>query len=212
MELVGLLGLLGFLVGAGWLLVAVIKKREKETPVGLLVIGLIVFFVGIAFTPSSDEGKEQVIDTTVETSVIEETKKSSVEKTEEEKESKDEFDLEIDEINKYVAEHLEHNKGWALGTIDDNANPIDNGEPNHEYGIWLYVNSIVYNGNDVEVQVTADFLDFTEDEKNEIGKSSQGIVMSFGVLDKRPHVFVFNGENSYGGSTILDAMKFKWIK
>lgn len=122
--------------------------------------------------------------------------------------SNDKFSAANAEIN----EHLEQQKGWALGTIDENANPIENGTPNSEYNIWLYVNSVIYNGSNVEVQVTADFKNFTESEKNTIASSSQGMVMTYATLDSLPRVSVKNGDIEYGGSKVLSANNYSWNK
>ncbi|MFC0278139.1 hypothetical protein ACFFH2_15805 [Enterococcus devriesei] len=121
-------------------------------------------------------------------------------------------DQKYSQINSEIEKHLEENQGWAMGTIDRNGNPIENGEPNPEYANWIYVRSITYNGSDIEVQVTADFQSLTEIEKNSLGSSCQGMTVSYGALSERPPLYVYNGENSYGGSKILSTNKFTWYK
>lgn len=212
MALIGLLGFVGLIVGLVWLVVALIFKKEKKKPIITLVVGLIALIVGMVNTSSSDS-KEDASDkassseTTTTTTVESKTKESTTEKSTSSSKSDD---ADLDAINKEIATHLEQNKGWALGTIDENANPIENGEPNPDYAIWPYVNSITYTGKDLEVQVTADFLDFSDSEKEQVASSAQGIAMSYGLLEERPHVYIYNGENAYGRSTVLDATKYKW--
>ena len=115
-----------------------------------------------------------------------------------------------EEANNEISENLRLKQGWASGTIDSDGNPTDNDTPNPEYSNWMYVNSIVYTGTNIEVQVTADFQSFSSSEKDLLASSSQGIVMSNTDLTERPHIFFFNGENSYGGSKVFSANEYKW--
>lgn len=131
-------------------------------------------------------------------------------KEEDQKNKSKEEQEKINTINNEAAEHLKLNQGWAYGTIDENGNPTDNGEPNPEYTPWLFVHSIKYDGSNIDVKVTADFLELYDSEKDSLASSIQGVVMSYGSLDERPHLYVYNGENSYGGSKILSSNEFKW--
>lgn len=118
---------------------------------------------------------------------------------------------EYAEINNEIDDLLKENKGWALGTIDENATPIENGTPNPEYAIWIYVKSIIYTGSDVEVQVTADFKNLSIKEKNELASSCQSIAMACIRGDyKIPAIYFYNGEDAYGGSKITDRNSYKW--
>ena len=119
-------------------------------------------------------------------------------------------DPELAEINKEIDDHLKLNQGWALGTIDENGNSIENGTPNDDYQNWLIVNSIKWTGTDIEVQVTEDFKDLTTDEKDTLASSIQGAVMSYSLQDERAHIYFYNGENALGRSTVLSATKYKW--
>lgn len=117
---------------------------------------------------------------------------------------------ETNEISQYIDQHLKDNQGWASGTIDENGNPIENGQPNPDYANWLYVQSIKYDGTNIDVQVTSDFQSLSDEEKADLASSSQGIVMSYADLTTRPHIYFYNGENSLGGSKVLSATDFKW--
>lgn len=142
-----------------------------------------------------------------------EIEKEQTKKVEEEKAEKEENDMDQESINytnEQLEEHLLQNKGWALGTIDENANEIENGTPNIDYANWLYVSSITYDGQNVEVQVTADFKDFSETDKNEIASSAQGMTSSYANLSSRPFVTISNGDTVYGRSKVLSVNEYKW--
>lgn len=143
------------------------------------------------------------------TSTGEKTKSSSKAATPSNSMSEDLSD-DLKETNKLIEQHLKENQGWALGTIDNNGNPTEDGEPNIEYANWLYVRSIKYTGDSVEVQVTADFKALTKKEKNTIASSIQGIVMSYGLLESRPSIYIYNGENAYGNSKLLSPSEYTW--
>ncbi|MFL2124017.1 hypothetical protein ACEN4K_03575 [Marinilactibacillus psychrotolerans] len=178
---------------------------------------IIVIIIGGAALGSTEEeasenteaSEEKPVEKDVKEEIVEEPKEDVVE---EEKiiENDDTNDDDLSKINEEIAISLEQNQGWALGTIDSDGNEIENGEPNNEYGPWLYVQSITYTGDDVEVQVTADFKTLTKSEKDMIASSSQGIVQSYANIDIRPRVYVYNGENSLGGSKTLSANEYNW--
>ena len=123
---------------------------------------------------------------------------------------KQEEEQKYAETNALIDQDLKLNQGWAMGTIDRNGNPTSAGTPNPDYTNWMYVQSIKYDGSDIDMQVTADFQTLSESDKDSLASSAQGIVMSNEALDTRPHIYVYNGENSYGGSRILSANEFKW--
>lgn len=137
----------------------------------------------------------------------------NLQKEEEAKESaikeEAETEMELNEINNMISSHLEDNKGWALGTIDENGNETNDGEANPDYQKWLFVNAVEYTGNDIEVQVTEDFKTLSETEKNELASSAQGMVMSY-ADENRLSVYFFNGEESLGGSKMLDKNDYSW--
>lgn len=116
------------------------------------------------------------------------------------------------EINEELKKYLDVNKGWALGTLNSYGEPTENGSPNPEYKNWVYVKSIIYSDDSVDMQVTADFLSLSTAEKDKLASSAQGMTASIALLDDRPHIYVYNGDNSYGGSKILSANKYKWSK
>lgn len=142
----------------------------------------------------------------VQESIDQEQNQKSIEQ---EKKASEENET-LKQVNNEIAKHISDNQGWALGNIDRDGNPTDSGTPNADYTNWLFINSINYNGMSADIQVTADFLNLSESEKNEISSSIQNIIISYAGLDSKPAIYVYNGENSYGGSRLLDKNSFKW--
>ena len=183
---------------------------------------IIVLVIGTIGSEGSDNEKEE----TAKNSTEETTVASSTESSETVEESSSEviesstttvestvksseMDANWKDVNDLIAQHIEDNKGWALGTIDENGNPIENGEPNLEYANWLYVQSITADGSGGIMNVTADFQGLSETEKNNLASAAQGIVSSYSN-EPRAFLEVRNGENAYGHSKILDNTEFKW--
>ena len=48
--LIVFVGLLVFFPSTGWLIVSLIKKREKKKPALTLLAGLLIFFFGVLYT------------------------------------------------------------------------------------------------------------------------------------------------------------------
>src|SRR5699024_9718762 len=77
-----------------------------------------------------EESKEEEKDT---------TEVSDDEENEENKEDdKNQDDEQIDDINTELAEFMEQNKGFALGTLDENGEPTEDGESNPDFAWSLY--------------------------------------------------------------------------
>ncbi|MGL4697085.1 hypothetical protein [Enterococcus larvae] len=228
--MLAVVGLLLFVIGSGLFVFGIIKifiKSKKRTRSSTLFISGAVFFLIGSFIlyqvgssdneiakkeseeaekKSTSKSESRVSEIPSSSVALETSSSESVISTEQETQPNEELTL----INSEIQEHLDLNKGWALGTIDENGNAIEGGTPNAEYANWIYVNSITYDGSQVDVQVTADFLSLSESEKNSLASSCQGIAMSNALLDSRPSIYFYNGENSYGHTKILDKNSYTW--
>lgn len=174
------------------------KKQvdEKETP---------------EVSDDNEESKEAEKDT---------TEVSDDEENEENKEDdKNQDDEQIDDINAELAEFMEQNKGFALGTLDENGEPTEDGEPNPDFAWSLYVHELIYNGNDLEMKTDAGFLDLSDAERTEVANRAQNIGNSvIGMYEdwdinkyqNRLFLTVSNGKNVLGNSKIIDVTEFKW--
>lgn len=50
-QLVTVLGLFGFAIGVGWMIVELIKKRRWKPPLAIVMVSVIAFLVGVLITP-----------------------------------------------------------------------------------------------------------------------------------------------------------------
>lgn len=114
------------------------------------------------------------------------------------------------DVNTELEELLRLNKGWASGTIDENGNDIENGTPADTYAIWTHVNSITYDGTNINVQVTADFNNFSEEEKNELSSNCQGAAMGYAEIETIPNIHFYVEENLIGESEESNAISYQW--
>lgn len=133
----------------------------------------------------------------------------------EEKKSKKKTEKKTDytEANKTIAEHLKEDQGFALGTLDNDGNPTENGTPNDSFAWSLVVTEIKFDDiGDLEVRVTADFESLSDDDKTEIARSCQNIGVLYGGDPdyKKPFTTVYLGENALGHSKILTSTDFTW--
>lgn len=209
-------GVLLFLVGAVGTWYFIKKKPDKNNrniSIGLLAVGiaLIVIFTEDTEEVATESSEAKVEQAESSSSEVENQASSEVvEESSEELSEVVEETTDWVETNELIAEHIELNKGWALGTIDENGNPIENGEPNPDYRNWLYVNNLTVDNSGAILNVTADFQDLSEMEKNALASAAQGIVMSYGGEPRRTFLEVRNGDTLYGSSKILDTTEFKW--
>ncbi|WP_461198502.1 hypothetical protein [Enterococcus sp. N249-2] len=116
---------------------------------------------------------------------------------------------EIKEINDLLVRYIEENQGFALGTLDSNGKPTENGTPDDFFAPWLIIRSIEYTGSDIQANVTADFEYFSTQEKDSLALSMQNAVGVF-TGDFFLPVYVYNGENALGHSKLLDSRSYTW--
>lgn len=232
MEVLVFLGFLGFIIGVLLLILSFIKRNKKTSSLIVILCSFIIFFVGVLNMPANtsstssttasstgvsassasapnDSSSNSSTTPSAEENYQNTTKVSAEDNHLSDSERKIENE-EYEEINELIAQHLKDNQGWALGTIDNMGNPVEDGTPDPEYAVWPFVRSITWNGSDVEVQVTADFQNFTKAEKELVASSSQGIAMSYAELSDRPSVYIYNGETSYGHSGIINRNSYTW--
>ena len=60
-ALFGVLGLLGFMVGLGWLIISLIRKKPKKVPGIVLVVSLFLFIGAVATTPEPSDVEPNVV-------------------------------------------------------------------------------------------------------------------------------------------------------
>ena len=179
-----------------------------------VVVVLVIGAFGGTDEPETEvEPKEPETEEVVEK---EEPESEEIEETEEE-EPKEETDLE--EINKRIAEEIELSQDFALGNVDENGEPTDDGEPSEEFAWSLFVRELTYDGDWLEMQTDNGFKELSDNEKTSIANYAQNIANSVigGIEEweptdyqKRISLTVFIGNEVVGQSRITDSKEFKW--
>ena len=110
---------------------------------------LVVLFIIGALGGDDEESLETTEAETEE--VVGETEPEEIEEpeevVEEEPEEENQSDVKLDEINANIAEHMEQNRGFALGTLDSNGEPTEDGEPNPDFSYALFIHELTYDGD-----------------------------------------------------------------
>lgn len=127
---------------------------------------------------------------------------------------------QIEDLNAKISEHLELDVGFAIGSLDRDGNPTENGTPNPDFEWALLVDSITFEkDSSIIANVKYDFDSLSEEEKNLVASRVQGSSISTLASVKEMNnedlmrgLFVdfrLNG-TSIGRSTVLDLKKYKW--
>ena len=104
--------------------------------------------------------------------------------------------------------------------LKDDQKDASNG--NEKFAYALYLKKIKYSNDGIEVQVTNDFFNLSNDEKDIVAERVQGVVgagISMVDSDYEPkddqqgyHLSFYYGKIAVGHSKILDSHKYKWYK
>lgn len=145
--------------------------------------------------------------------------------TKKEDTKKDRKKDKLKSINTEIRERLEQDQGFALGQLDENGHPTENGTPNIAFAWSVVVKRIEYNerddksGGNVTVYVNSSFKDFSVSEKNQVALKSQNIAI--GIVGERYKYSMeqyreglltrINCEgNNVGKSKFFNHQEFKW--
>ena len=185
----------------------------------MLIAFTAILILTIIFAKLTDP-KEPAKSTTVEsssavkkTSESKQISSSSIENSTEESSSTIESSSsdESDSVNTQIAAYLDQNKGFANGTLDENANPVFN---------WaLTINEMDYEENLLKVNVNDNFLTLSQTDASSAILSAQNAAVSIVSesenwdMDKASDgIFTqiyYNG-NIIGRSKMTDVKEFKW--
>lgn len=152
-------------------------------------------------------------------------KKEKPKKKKEHKEEKFKNDLgltkdNIDSVNDYLAHSLQEGKDFALGKLDPNGNPTENGTPDPRYNYSLLASSVKFEKDGILViQVEDQFLELNEEDRQTVGNSFQGMGKAAllmkgieGVEDKHIFASFRQGIIRIGHSKMTNTSEFKWKK
>lgn len=131
------------------------------------------------------------------------------------KEEKTKDPLENDkyvEANKSIADDLQMSLGWALGKLDSDGNPTENGTPNEGFNWAIFVEKIeiVEDGSQLDVYVTPEFLTLDNSAKSEVIGYAQNSSMQYTDDFKKLFTVIYEGGKQIGRSTVLEVSDFKF--
>lgn len=123
-------------------------------------------------------------------------------------------------INDEIRKSLDESKGFALGELDENGQPTENGTPNLAFAWSVVIKRIEYNENKhVDVYVNSGFKDFTDNEKSKVALMAQNKAVLFvGEAEKFTMdqykkgiiTFIYCDNDNVGRSHYTEPKIFKW--
>lgn len=166
-----------------------------------------------------EEESEEIEEVVEEESEEIEEEPEELEEAVEDPEEENQSDVKLDEINIDIAEHMEMRRGFALGTLDSNGEPTEDGEPNPDFSWALFVHELTYDGDNLEMQTDAGFMTLTDEERNLVARRAQSIAGNvIGPHEDWDHtnyqrglfLTISNGDNVLGSSRVFDVTEFTW--
>lgn len=123
-------------------------------------------------------------------------------------------------INNKLSDELALDQGWANGTLDNNGNPVQNGERHSQYNWATHVERLLWRDDNIEVYI-ADADQLSNAQLTTIAQSAQSAATSVlydnGKIDDSKvsdGVFttVYSGNKAIGHSKVFSPKEFKWTK
>lgn len=117
-------------------------------------------------------------------------------------------------VNQSLDNSLTQSKGWALGLLDADGHPTENGTPNSGFEWALFIiNAKLENENKATVFVEYSFMNLGENEKTYILDVLQNNIQYELYGESTPNsVFltIYAGNNIIGSSKVLNTREYKW--
>lgn len=124
-------------------------------------------------------------------------------------ESSDETEEDYSEINQLISESLELSQGWALGILDENGYPTENGTPSPTHAFSLYILDIKYEGDNLIIRVLPEFEQLNNDDRTYIINFAQN--MANVHTNNIPYTSIRNlFGDIIGSSKVTNSESFKW--
>jgi hypothetical protein len=120
----------------------------------------------------------------------------------------------IASVNQALDNSLTQSKGWALGLLDADGHPTENGTPNSGFAWALFIiNAKVENENKATVFVDYSFMSLNENEKTYVLDVLQNNIQYELYGESTPNrVFltIYSGNNIIGLSKVLNTREYNW--
>lgn len=114
------------------------------------------------------------------------------------------------EINGLLFEDLLQAQGWALGLLDRDGKPTENGTHSQSFAFSLYIKSITYLGDKLRISVLPEFEQLSDEDKTFITNTVQNMVNVY--TNHIPYTTILLDGNAIGNSKVTDSENFKWDK
>lgn len=204
------------------------KPKKKRYWIGAGIVALFVGANALANGHSSDNKDEShkvaLKDNKESTKNVSKKKlaRKPAEKRKEDtpKKKKNSISNQKKKINDEIRKSLDESQGFALGKLDENGRPTENGIPNLAFAWSVVIKRIEYNESKyVDVYVNNNFMDFTDNEKSKVALMAQNKAVLFvGEAEKYTMdqyregiiTFIHCDNDTVGRSHFTDHKKFKW--
>jgi predicted RNA-binding protein Jag len=117
-------------------------------------------------------------------------------------------------VNQSLDNSLTQMQGWALGLLDRDGYPTENGTPDPYFAWALFiVDAQVENENKAIVLVGSEFMSLSEYEKTSIIDYLQNVIQNelYGASTPNSvHITIYASNNIIGSSKILNMREYKW--
>lgn len=117
-------------------------------------------------------------------------------------------------VNQSLDNSLTQSKGWALGLLDADGHPTENGSPNSGFEWALFIISVkVENENKATVFVDYSFIGLNENEKTYVLDVLQNNIQNelYGASTPNSvYLTIYSGNNIIGLSRVLNTREYKW--
>ena len=117
-------------------------------------------------------------------------------------------------VNQSLDNSLTQMQGWALGLLDRDGYPTENGTPDPYFAWALFiVDAQVENENKAIVLVGSEFMSLSEYEKTSIIDYLQNVIQNelYGASTPNSvYITIYAGNNIIGKSKILNMREYKW--
>lgn len=117
-------------------------------------------------------------------------------------------------VNQSLNNSLTQMQGWALGLLDRDGYPTENGTPDPYFAWALFiVDAQVENKNKAIVLVDSNFMSLNEYEKTSIIDYLQNIIQNelYGASTPNSvYITIYAGNNIIGSSKVLNMREYKW--
>jgi len=111
-------------------------------------------------------------------------------------------------INQLIFDDLVQAQGWALGKLDGDGKPTENGTPSPTFAFSLYIENATYLGEKLQISVLSEFKQLSDEDKTIVINTVQNMVNVH--TNRIPYTTIRMNGDVIGNSKITDSKSFTW--